>query len=480
MDLKNLTIKKASQGFKNHDFSAQELTKAYLLEIKKKNPKINAFINVFNKKALDQATQADKKKEKSLLTGIPLGIKDNILIKGKPCTAGSKILENYQASYDASVIEKFNKEKSVFLGKTNLDEFAMGSSTETSYFGPSKNPRNLDYVPGGSSGGSAAALAGEMCLASLGSDTGGSIRQPASFCGVVGLKPSYGRISRRGLIAMASSLDQIGWFTKNIEDSAILLQALEGKDDLDSTSKKINNQEKTVFPIPLTKKSELKKIKIGLPKEYFVKDLDTKIKEKIDLVIQKLEKQGIQIKQVSLPHTKYALACYYLIMSSEVSANLARYDGIKWGYSDFEKSKNLLDLYLNTRSQGFGQEVKRRIMLGTYSLSAGYYQQYYGQAQKIRTLIKQDFKKVFQDENIDLLFTPTTPTPAFKIGERIDDALKMCLADIYTVAVNLAGLPAVSLPIGEINGLPIGGQIIGNYFQENKIFQLGKIIEEVV
>lgn len=477
MDLKELTIKKVNQGFKNRDFSAQELTQAYLSKIKNNNPKINAFINVFSKEALVQAKEADQEKEKSFLTGIPLGIKDNILIKGKLCTAGSKILENYQASYDASVIEKLKKEKSVFLGKTNLDEFAMGSSTETSYFGPSKNPRNLDYVPGGSSGGSAAALAGEMCLASLGSDTGGSIRQPASFCGLVGLKPSYGRVSRRGLMAMASSLDQIGCFTKNIEDSAILLQALEGKDNLDSTSKKINDQGKTIFPI---KKKDFKKIKVGLPKEYFVKELDSKIKEKINQIIQKLEKQGVEIKEVSLPHTKYALACYYLIMSSEVSANLARYDGIKFGYSDFKKSKNLLDLYLNTRSQGFGQEVKRRIMLGTYSLSAGYYQEYYGQAQKVRTLIKQDFKKVFQDQKIDLLFTPTTPTPAFKLGERINDTLKMYLADIYTVSVNLAGLPAVSLPVGEINGLPIGGQIIGDYFQENKIFQLGKIIEEIV
>jgi aspartyl-tRNA(Asn)/glutamyl-tRNA(Gln) amidotransferase subunit A len=470
----NLTIKKAHQGLKEKKFSVQELTQFYLKNIEKKDSQIKAFISVFKERALKQAETVDKEIQqngvKHILTGLPLAIKDNILIKGEKCTAGSKILENYQASYDAGVIEKLKKEQSIFLGKTNCDEFAMGSSTETSFFGPSKNPVNLDYVPGGSSGGSAAAVKGEMCLAALGSDTGGSIRQPASFCGVVGLKPTYGRVSRFGLMAMASSLDQIGPLTKNVEDASILLKSISGKDKRDATSV----EKKTSLQV-----GPVKRFKIGLPKEYFVKELDQRIKKQIKKIVQHLEKKGVQVQEVSLPHTKEALACYYVIMPAEVSANLSRYDGIKYGYSDFKNSQTLLDLYLNTRTQGLGAEVKRRIMLGTYSLSAGYYQAYYQQAQKVRTLIKQDFDQVFKEQKIDCLLTPTTPGPAFKIGEKIDNPLQMYLADIYTVAVNLAGRPALSLPIGEINGLPFGGQIIGDFWQEEKILKLGQTIESL-
>ena len=475
MKLNKLTIKQAHQGLKKKEFSVKELTKDCLFEIKKEDGKINSFITVFEKQAITQAEEMDKtirvQGVKDFLTGIPLGIKDNILIKDTLCTSGSQILKNYQASYDATVIKKLKKQGAVFLGKTNLDEFAMGSSTENSSFGVTRNPHNLEYVPGGSSGGSAAAMAGQMCLGALGSDTGGSIRQPASFCGVVGFKPSYGRVSRYGLMAMASSLDQIGPLASCVDDAAILLQAIEGKDKLDSTSKE------SKFSIKIPELKSLKNFKIGLPKEYFVQGLDLKIKELIDQVIKKLEAQGAEIVEVSLPQTKYALACYYIIMPAEVSANLARYDGIKYGFSS-DKGKNLLDVYLNSRAQGFGEETQRRMMLGTYILSAGYYDAYYLQAQKVRTLIKQDFEKVFA-KGIDCLLTPTTPSIAWKIGEKINNPLSMYLADIYTVSANLAGLPGISLPIGKINGLPVGGQLIGNSFQENKILQVAKIVENI-
>ncbi|MBL7141905.1 Asp-tRNA(Asn)/Glu-tRNA(Gln) amidotransferase subunit GatA [Patescibacteria group bacterium] len=490
MSLNNLTICQAHQGLKKKEFSVKELTQACLSEIKKKDKKINAFIRVLKDQALKQAQEIDKKISsqglKSFLTGIPLGIKDNILIKDVVCTAGSKILKNYQASYDATVIKKLKQLNVIFLGKTNLDEFAMGASTETSGFGPTKNPHNLKCVPGGSSGGSAAALTAKMCLGALGSDTGGSVRQPASFCGVVGLKPTYGRVSRYGLIAMASSLDQIGSLARSVDDAAILLQAIEGPDYLDSTSVdlKFPVDVRSLVRSDLTK--NLKNFKIGVPKEYFIKGLEAQIKEKIDKLIKKLGDEGAEIVEVSLPHTKYALACYYIIMPAEVSANLARYDGIKYGLSSIEKSTSLLDVYLDSRTQGFGDEVRRRIMLGTYTLSAGYYQAYYLKAQKVRTLIKEDFDKVFAKKKIDCLITPTAPTPAWKLGEKIDDPLSMYLADVYTVSVNLAGLPAISLPVGKVNdlpagqaGLPVGVQLIGNYFKENKILQIAKVVEGI-
>lgn len=471
--MKNLTLVEALQGLKEKKFSSTELTKEYLKRIEEKNPEVNAFITVIEKEITEKkAKEIDEsrlRKEKlGLLAGLPIAIKDNILIEDVLCTAGSKILSNYKASYDATVIKKLKEADAIFLGKTNMDEFAMGSSTETSYFGPVKNPRDLTRVPGGSSGGSAAAVAAEMCPAALGADTGGSIRQPASFCGVVGLKPTYGRVSRFGLIAMASSLDQIGPLTQTVDDAALLLKVIEGKDIKDSTT------QNAPFEAELKEKN-LSDFKIGIPKEYFVEGLDSKVKEVIEKNISLLQKKGAKIKEVSLPHTKVALPCYYLIMAAEASANLARFDGIRYGLC--QKAKDLLEVYLETRTKGFGEEVRRRILLGVYALSAGYYDAYYLKAQKVRTLIKQDFDRVFKEVNC--LMTPVSPTPAFKLKEKVSDPLAMYLSDIYTVPVNLAGLPAISLPIGKVNNLPVGLQIIGPAFREDIILSLGKIIEKL-
>lgn len=470
MNFESLTLIELLNGLKEKKFSSLELTSNYLKRIEEENPQINAFITVMKEESEKRAEEIDekrlKKEEVGLLAGLPLAIKDNILIEGITCTAGSKILSNYKASYDATVIKKLKEADAVFLGKTNMDEFAMGSSTENSYFGPTKNPYDLARVPGGSSGGSAAAVAAKMCPAALGSDTGGSIRQPASFCGVVGLKPTYGRVSRFGLIAMASSLDQIGPITRSVEDAALLLGVLEGRDDHDSTSLDSS------FPIKV-KNKDLTDFRLGIPKEYFVKGLEAGVKETIKKTIAHLEQQGAKVEEVSLPHTSIALPCYYLIMSAEASANLARFDGIRYGFR--EEAPDLLRTYLETRTKGFGDEVKRRILLGVYGLSAGYYDAYYLKAQKIRTLIKQDFDKVF--EKVDCLLTPTSPTPAFKLGEKMNDPLQMYLSDIFTIPVNLAGLPAISLPVGKTDSLPIGLQIIGPAFREDLILSLGKIIE---
>lgn len=470
MELNNLTIKQANQGLKNGDFSSEELVKSCLKNIKSKNSEINAFITVLEKQSLQQAKEVDAKKsfKRSILAGIPIAIKDNILVKGVACTAGSKILEKYQATYDAFVTKKLKQAGVILIGKTNMDEFAMGSSNETSYFGPVKNPHNLDCVPGGSSGGSAVAVASNMCLGALGSDTGGSVRQPASFCGVVGFKPTYGLVSRYGLIAMASSLDQIGPLAQTVEGAKIILDAIKGYDSLDSTSIKESSL------LPQFNIKNLKGVKIGIPKEYFQKGLNPKIKSIIKEKIDDLAKQGAIIKEVSLPHTEYALAVYYIIMPAEISANLARYDGIKYGLSTFKKSKHLLDVYLDSRSQGLGEEVKRRIMLGAYSLSAGHKEDYYLRAQKVRSLINQDFNRVFAS-GLDCLITPTTPTPAFRLGDKIENPLAMYLSDICTVSVNLAGLPAISLPVGKVKDLPVGLQIIGNHLEDDKILQIAKI-----
>lgn len=479
MELNKLTILQAHEGLKKKKFCSEELTKACLNEIKNKDKDIHAFITVLEKQALDQAKQVDKKIASAgpthVLQGIPLGIKDVILIDGIKCTAGSNILKNYIAVQDATVIQKLKKAGAIFLGKTNLDEFAMGSSTENSAFGPTKNPNNTKYVPGGSSGGSAAAVAANMCLGALGSDTGGSIRQPASFCGVVGLKPTYGRVSRYGLMAMASSLDQISAAARSVDDVAALVAGIEGQDSLDSTSSDF------MFPVGVpVKQALLQNTRIGVPKEYFVKGIDPGVKKIIEQVIKKLKLKGAEIVKVSLPHTEAALACYYIIMPAEVSANLSRYDGIKYGYSSTKgSSKSLLDVYLDSRTKGFGDEARRRIMLGTYTLSAGYYEAYYVKAQKVRTLIKQDFDQAFSLKKLDCLLTPTSPTPAFKLGEKVDDPLTMYLSDVYTVPINLAGLPALSLPVGQINGLPVGAQLVGNHFQENKILQIAKSIEKL-
>jgi len=464
MELNKLTIKQAHQGLKNKDFSAIELTEAFLSRVKSQNNSIHAYLTITEELALNQAKKVDRKiqnkEEISLLAGIPLAVKDLILVEGIKTTAGSKILENYIAPYDATVIKKLKKADTVIIGKTNLDEFGMGGSGENSSYLPTKNPRNLERVPGGSSSGSAAAVADNQCIYSLGTDTGGSIRLPASFCGAVGFKPTYGRVSRYGLIAFASSLDVIGPIAKTAEDIQIIFDVIKGKDEFDSTS--VKHQMSNI---------DINNLRIGVPKEYFVEGIDSQVKKTIKKAISNYEKVGAKIIEVSLPHAEYALACYYIIMPAEASSNLARYDGIKYGLS--VDSNSLLEGYLKTRQQGFGDEVRRRIMLGTYVLSAGYYDAYYLKAQKVRTLIKKDFDKIF--EKVDVLMAPTSPVTAFKFGEKTNDPVAMYLADIYMVAVNLAGLPAISIPCGEINGLPVGLQIIGNQFDDEKIIQIAQI-----
>jgi aspartyl-tRNA(Asn)/glutamyl-tRNA(Gln) amidotransferase subunit A len=470
MDLINLTIKQAQKGLKNKEFSSIDLAKAYLKQIKKTDKDLNAFLSVTENLALMGAEFADKEiasGNSGELLGIPCAIKDAILVEGEKCTAASKILENYIAPYDATVIKKLKKAGAVILGKTNLDEFAMGGSGENSAFGLTKNPYDKTRVAGGSSSGSAASVAANQAMFSLGSDTGGSIRLPSSFCGVVGLKPTYGAVSRYGLIAFGSSLDQIGPMAKNVEDSKIVFQAISGKDPMDATSASYKFNDLKV---------SLKGLKIGVPKEYFIKGIDKEVEKIIKDAIKKAESNGAKIIEISLPNTELALACYYIIAPAEASANLARFDGVKYGLS--EEANNLLDVYLKTKGYGFGTEVKKRIMLGTYTLSSGYYDAYYKKAQLVRQLIKQDFTKVF--EKVDLIFCPVSPVPAVKIGEKVDDPLSMYLMDIYTVSVNLAGLPAISLPAGKVNGLPVGLQIIGNYFQENKILSIASQMENML
>ncbi len=472
MELKNLTIKEIHDSLLKKEFSAFELCKIHLEKIKKEDKKFQAFLSVSKDLAISQAKEIDEMisqgRETSILAGIPLAVKDNILVENIKCTAGSKILENYIAPYDATVIKKLKEIGAVILGKTNMDEFAMGSSTENSAFGPTCNPHDLTRVPGGSSGGSAAAVSANLSCYALGSDTGGSIRLPASFCGVVGLKPTYGAVSRYGLISMASSLDQIGPITKTVKDAKIVFETIQGKDRMDSTSVEKSKAK--------SQKLKIKELRIGIPKEYFIKGMDAETERIIREAIKKIEALGTKIEEISLPHTEYALATYYLVMPSEASANLARYDGIRYGYSSKETG-TLLDVYLKSREEGFGPEVRRRIMLGTYALSAGYYEAYYLRAQKVRTKILEDFNKAF--EMVDLILTPTSPAPAFKIGEKITNPLTMYLSDIFTVSVNLAGLPALSLPCGKTHDLPVGLQIIGKAFEENKILEFGEVFEKL-
>lgn len=484
MDLNNLTIKKIHEGLINKEFSAFEMTKAFFDYIDKKDAEINAYLRLTKDLALSQAKMVDadlaEKKELPILAGSPLAIKDNILIEGERATAASKILANYRASYDATAIKKLKEIGAVFLGKTNMDEFAMGSSTENSAFKITKNPHELERVPGGSSGGSAAAVSADMAVAALGSDTGGSIRQPASFCGVVGLKPTYGTVSRYGLIAMASSLDQIGPITKTVEDAEILFEAIKGKDELDATS--ITDYGLRAMGYG---SEDIKKLKIGLPKEYFIEGLDKETGKAIDEAIGKLKKLGFKFKEISLPHTKYALSCYYIIMPAEVSANLARFDGIRYSRTNADYTQTnaenshrrsaLEEIYFRQRGEGFGDEVKRRIILGTFVLSSGYYDAYYNKAQKVRSLIKNDFDDAFKE--VDVVLTPVSPTAAFKIGEKTGDPLKMYLSDIFTIPVNLAGLPALAMPTTRKSTLPIGFQLIGKHFHEADILGIGKEYE---
>jgi len=476
IDLKHLTIKKAHDHFTKGDFSARELAETYLEEIEKKNKDLNAYLEVFQD-ALDQADEADKRIKEgkaTLLTGIPFAIKDNILIKGRRAGAASKILEGYYATYDSTVAKKLKEEGVVFLGRTNMDEFAMGSSTENSAYGVTKNPYDHSRVAGGSSGGSAAAVAADMSLAALGSDTGGSIRQPAAFCGLTGLKPTYGAVSRYGLMAMGSSLDQIGSLTKTVEDARIIFNAIKGKDTFDATSRD--------FQTPTSKK----KIRVGIL-NYFIDDLasngvDPEVMVNYNEVKKKLESIGYEVKNITadVSSLKYSLATYYILMPAEVSSNLARFDGVKFGA--LEEGKNLLEDYLLTRGRGFGKEARRRIILGTYVLSAGYYDAYYNKANTVRSLIQKTFKNIF--EEVDVVLTPTTPSPAFKIGEKSSNPLEMYLADIFTVTANIAGIPALSVKSGEatVDGkkLPLGVQFMASHGHENTLFDIGKNFERAL
>ena len=472
MDFKKLTIKDAKEGFEKKDFSPQELRTELLKSIKKGNKELNAYLSVFDSPAEPDRTIPHQSKlgalQIYLLAGVPCAVKDNILIDGTKCTAGSKILENYISVYDATAVRKLRSAGAVFLGKTNLDEFAMGSSTENSAFGPTKNPHDLTRVPGGTSGGSAAAVAAGLAIFALGSDMGGSIRQPSSFCGVVGLRTTYGRISRYGLISVAPSLDQIGPITKNVYDSALVLNTIAGQDRFDSTTSPDRVRDYTQ-----NLSRSIRGLKIGIPKEYFGEGLDDEVEKAINKAISKLQSLGAEAIDISLPHSEYALPAYYIIMTSEASANLARYDGIRYGCSS--KADDLLSTYSKTRGEGFGEEARRRIMLGTYALSAGYYDAYYKKAQQVRTLIKKDFSEAFK--KVDVIVGPTSPTVAFKIGEKTADPLTMYLSDVYTVAINLAGIPAISIPCGLVDGLPVGLQIIGKHFDEEGILKVAHNFE---
>ncbi|MFH1451401.1 MAG: Asp-tRNA(Asn)/Glu-tRNA(Gln) amidotransferase subunit GatA [bacterium] len=468
MLISGLTIEELHCLLQKKEVSALEITQFFLKQITEKENQIHAFLSLNADFAIKEAEAIDEKiknkEELDVLAGIPLAVKDNILVEGLACTAGSKLLEKYIAPYNATVVERLKRKGAIILGKTNLDEFAMGASTENSAFGPTFNPYDLKRVPGGSSGGSAAAVSAEMSVYSLGSDTGGSIRQPASFCGVVGLKPTYGAVSRYGLIAMASSFDQIGPLAKSIADCRIVFKAIRGKDEMDSTSVNLNSD------LSVEEFKGIKGLRIGMPEEYFAKGVEPGVKAAVIGAIKKYQEAGAQVIPVSLPYTKYAVPCYYIIVPSEISANLARYDGIKYGFS---QGDSLADVYLKSRGDGLGSEVKRRIMLGTYALSAGYYDAYYLRAQKVRTLIRKDFEKVFAE--VDVLMTPVSPTTAFKIGEKTQDPLSMYLADIFTAPVSLAGLPALSLPCGLSKGLPVGLQIIGQPFAEDKVLAIGEL-----
>jgi aspartyl-tRNA(Asn)/glutamyl-tRNA(Gln) amidotransferase subunit A len=468
-----LTIHQAQRLLEAKELSSVELTKLYLERIHQVEPKVHALVTVADELALSQAKRADEliaTGDAHPLTGVPAIIKDNICIKGTRTTCSSRMLENFVPPYDATVIEKLNRYGVVVMGKANMDEFAMGSSTEHSAFFPTHNPWDLSRVPGGSSGGSAVAVASGEAVYALGSDTGGSIRQPAGFCGIAGLKPTYGRVSRYGLVAFASSLDQIGPLTRDVADCALVLNAIAGYDPRDSTS--------VPYPTPDYTQcldAELKGLCIGIPREYFVEGMQREVDDAIKAAIAKLEALGASIDEVSLPHTPYALAAYYIIAPSEASANLARYDGVKYGFS-YQEADNMWEALEKTRQHGFGDEVKRRIMLGTYALSAGYYDAYYLKAQKVRTLIRREFDQAF--EKYDVLVTPTSPTVPFKMGEKMDDPLQMYLSDVCTLPINIAGLPAISIPAGFGDGLPIGMQIIGKPFSEETILKVAYAYEQ--
>ncbi|MGB7060781.1 MAG: Asp-tRNA(Asn)/Glu-tRNA(Gln) amidotransferase subunit GatA [Candidatus Zixiibacteriota bacterium] len=459
----------------NGEVSSEEIVYSVFDRIKKTNPDINAYITLTEKQASETAREIDDRRKRGenlgALSGLPVAVKDNICTKGIRTTCASRILSNFTPPYDATAVEGLKRADAVIIGKTNMDEFAMGSSNETSYFGLVKNPFDPERIPGGSSGGSAAAVASRMAIMALGSDTGGSVRQPASLCGVVGMKPTYGRVSRYGLVAFASSLDQIGAITKDVKDCALLLSVICGHDPRDSTSLK---QAESHFSESL--EGEVKYTKLGIPREYFGEGLEEEVEKAVLNSVRILEKLGMKVEEVSLPHTDKAIATYYVLADAEASSNLARYDGVRYGFRA-EGELGLSQMYEKTRSEGFGAEVKRRIILGTYVLSAGYYEAYYAKAQKVRTIIKEDFDRAF--EEVDVIVTPTSPTTAFKIGEKMDDPLTMYLSDIYTVSANLAGMPAISVPCGkDSKGLPIGLQIMGKPLSESLILKVAYALEQ--
>jgi aspartyl-tRNA(Asn)/glutamyl-tRNA(Gln) amidotransferase subunit A len=466
------TIRELSIDLKNKTLTSEELVRSCLKKIEEENETLNAFIWV-SPTAIDEAIEIDQRRaageDLGALAGIPVALKDNILVQGWEITAGSQMLEGHMSAYNATVIERLKKAGAILIGRTNMDEFAMGSSTETSHYGVTKNPHDRTKVPGGSSGGSAVAVAAGFVPCALGSDTGGSVRQPASLCGVVGLKPTYGRVSRYGLIPMASSLDQIGPFTLTVEDAALVMTVIEGKDENDATSIELSST-----TVPELMEPDVKGLRIGLPKEYFVEGLDEEIRLRIDEAVKKFEAAGAIIKEVSLPHAKYALAAYYIVAPSEITSNLGRLDGLRYGYHS--QGSNLLDTYEQTRGEGFGSEVKRRIMLGSYTLSAGYYDAYYKKALQIRTLIKQDLDQALKE--VDVILTPTSPSVAWDLGAKFNDPLTMYLSDIYTVTANLAAIPAISIPCGTAHGLPVGLQLMGKAFDEHVLYRAGMWFEK--
>jgi aspartyl-tRNA(Asn)/glutamyl-tRNA(Gln) amidotransferase subunit A len=474
MNLSALTLHEAREKLRRREFSAQELTEAVFRRISETEEMVHSHITLCRATALQEAKQADERlkteKNPHTLLGIPIAVKDNFLRRGVRTTCASKILENFVPPYDSTTVKMLRASGAIITGKTNLDEFAMGSSVENSAFFPTRNPWDTSRVPGGSSGGSAVAVAADQCIAALGTDTGGSIRQPASFCGIVGLKPTYGRVSRYGIISFASSMDQVGPLTKDVRDCALMLEATASYDPADSTSA---NRSVPQYSASLT--GDVKGLRLGIPKEYFISGIQPEVEQAVRDAVRQLEKNGAVIKEISLPHTDYAVAVYYIVATAEASSNLARYDGMRYGRR--ARAKDLTETYLLSRAEGFGPEVKRRIMLGTYVLSAGYYDAYYLKAQRVRTLMRQDFDEAFK--TCDAIITPTAPTTAFKIGEKTQDPLQMYLSDIYTISANLAGLPALSLPCGfDSVGLPIGMQIIGKHFDEPAILRIAYAYEQ--
>jgi len=474
MTLAALTLNEASDKLRKREISAQELTQAVFQRIAETEESIHSYITLCRDTALEEAKQADAllktETKPAALLGIPVAVKDNFLTAGLRTTCASKILENFIPPYDATPVQKLRAAGAVITGKTNLDEFAMGSSVENSAFFSTRNPWDPSRVPGGSSGGSAAAVASDQCIAAVGTDTGGSIRQPAAFCGIVGLKPTYGRVSRYGIVAFASSMDQAGPIAKNVKDCALMLEAIAGHDLADSTS-----ANRAVPPYSASLSGNINGLRLGIPKEYFVSGIQPEVEQSVRNAVRQLEKNGAFIEEISLPHTDYAVAIYYIVATAEASSNLARYDGMRYGRR--VHGKDLAETYLLSRAEGFGPEVKRRIMLGTYALSAGYYDAYYLKAQKVRTLVKKDFDEAFK--MCDAIITPTAPTTAFKIGAKTEDPLQMYLSDIYTISVNLAGLPALSLRCGfDSEGLPIGMQIVGKHFDESTIFSVAYAYEQ--